>query len=174
MVINMDDKNLKNKNDEEMDIQDEKVEETKVDIKNLENEFENLKKIADGFEASYKRALADYQNLQRRVQEERYSLITGANKNLILKFLPVLDTLMLAVKHFQDPGLNLAVEQFLKVLEEEGLKRINTIGEKFNPEKMEAVTTKEGKDGIVLEELRIGFEKNNEIIRPAQVIVGKK
>lgn len=170
----MDDKNLQNKKNNISFDENQKIERIEVKDENLDKEFEDLKKIADGFEASYKRALADYQNLQRRVQEERYSLITSANKNLVLKFLPVLDTLMLAVKHFKDPGLNLAIEQFLKVLEEEGLQKIKTIGEKFSPEKMEAVTVKEGEDGIVLEELRLGFENHNEIIRPAQVIVGKK
>ncbi len=178
----MDDKNLNNKKTEKIgtddkdqeliDNESEKVNEEEIaseEKNDLGKELEDLKNLADGFEVSYKRALADYQNLQRRTQEERINLIKSANQNLILKLLPVLDTLILAVKHFNDSGLNMTIDQFIKVFEDEGLKKIKTVGEKFNPETMEAVTTREGEDGIVLEELRIGFEN----IRPAQVTVGK-
>ena len=91
--------------------------EKKLEIQ--ENELENL----------LKRALADYQNLEKRTEEERQEWIKSGNRNLILNLLPVLDTLFLAQKHIQDEGLNLSIQKFLDVLSEEGVSRIKTENE---------------------------------------------
>lgn len=162
--------------------QEEKVEETKGSEETQETnetvvkeEFDALKDLASQLENNYKRALADYQNLQRRTQEEKSEWIKMAGKDLVLKFLPVLDTLMLAEKHTKDQNFALTVQQFLQVLQDEGVERIKTVGEEFNPQTMEAVTTQEaekGEKGKVLEEARAGYMYYNIILRPAQVIVG--
>jgi molecular chaperone GrpE len=130
------------------------------------------KKI-ENLEEQVKRCLADYQNLQRRAQEEKYQWIRQANKELLLKLLPVLDTLMLAQKHINDKGLGLSVDQFLKVLEAEGVKRIITAEKKFDPITMEAIGTGEGEKDKVVEEVRAGFDLYDNVLRSAQVIVGK-
>jgi molecular chaperone GrpE len=160
---NKDEKKSEKQSEKEMEELDrEVVVETKDDEKKLEE-----------MEAKYKRALADYQNLQRRTQEQKIEWIKSANRELLLKLLPVLDTLMLANKHINDKGLYITIDQFLKILEQEGLQRIKTIGEQFNPHAMEAITTKEGQEGKVLEEVRPGFMLNESVLRSAQVIVGK-
>jgi molecular chaperone GrpE len=130
-------------------------------------------KLADT-EGRYKRALADYQNLQRRTYEQKSEWIKSANKELLLKILPVLDTLMLAGKHITDKGLSISIDQFIKILEQEGLQRIKTVGEEFNPHTMEAIATKEGESGKVIEEVRVGFMLYGSVLRTAQVIVGKQ
>lgn len=137
-------------------------------------ELESLKQLASQLDNQLKRSLADYQNLQRRTQEERGEWLRTANKDLILKLLPVLDTLMLAGKHLQDKGLELSIDQFLRVLEQEGVRRIETIGKEFDPNTMEAVSTKESADekGKVVEEMRAGYMFYDTVIRAAQVIVG--
>src|SRR5882762_10257898 len=112
-------------------------------------EFEAMKQLASQLETSFKRMAADYQNLQRRTQEQKAEWIKSANKELLLKMLPVLDTLMLAGKHIEDKGLHITIDHFLKLLEQEGLTRIKTIGEEFNPHTMEAITTQEGENGKV-------------------------
>src|SRR2546430_602084 len=76
----------------------------------------DFKQQAEESEGKYRRALADYQNLQKRVQEERLALIQAANKELLLRLLPVLDTLELANKHVQDEGLRVSISQFLDTL----------------------------------------------------------
>lgn len=133
-----------------------------------------LQKIAE-IDDKYKRALADYQNLQRRSNEEKLEWVRSANKEFILKILPVLDTLMLAQKHTEDKNFVLTVAQFLQVLEQEGVTRIKTIGEEFNPHTMEAVSTTDVKEekNKVIEETRAGYIYYDLVIRPAQVIVGK-
>lgn len=124
-------------------------------------------------EGKYKRALADYQNLVRRTQEEKREWAQFANKDIVLKFLPILDTLMLAEKHTKDQNFILTVSQFLQVLHQEGVTRIKTIGEEFNPHTMEVVTTATGAENTVVDEMRAGYMLGKNVLRPAQVIVGK-
>lgn len=151
---------------------DEKIDEVQESIEQDAEQVESAEQF-NVWEDKYKRALADYQNLQRRTQEQKSEWIKAANRDLILKILPVLDTLMLAAKHVDDKGLQLSIDQFLKLLETEGVTRIKTIGEEFNPHTMECVTTQPGEEGKVLEELRAGFMLYDVILRSAQVIVGK-
>lgn len=126
------------------------------------------------FEEKYKRALADYQNLEKRTAGEKIQWIKIANKNLVLKLLPVLDTLMLACQNIKDKGLDIAISQFIDVLEQEGVHRIETAGKMFDPKTMEAVETVEGKEGIVIEEMRPGYMFDDIVIRAAMVKVGKE
>ncbi|HEX7042142.1 MAG TPA: nucleotide exchange factor GrpE [Patescibacteria group bacterium] len=150
----------------------ENAEESEVLDKKEENRDNVLlQKIAD-LEDKYRRVLADYQNLVRRTQEEKREWAKLSNKEMILKLLPILDTLMLAEKHTQDKNFVLTVQHFLSALEEEGVIRIKTIGEEFNPQTMEAVSTVEGESGKVMEEMRAGYLLYDTVLRPAQVIVG--
>lgn len=138
----------------------------KNDNKNIKNE--EIKNI----ENQLKRALADYQNLEKRIAEEKSNWIKIANKDLLLKLLPGLDNLILAEQHTKDEGVKLSIEHFLDILEQVGVKKIETVGLDFNPEFMEAVSTVEGDDGKVVEEVRQGYALFDIILRPAQVVVG--
>jgi len=159
----------KNDDNQEEIKETEEAEETEVS-----DEVEELKQSLVEFENNYKRALADYQNLQKRVSEEKSEWIQSANKDLLLRLLPVLDTLMLAEKHLQDQGLTVSINHFLDTLKAEGVTRIKTTGEDFNPHLMECVTTEQGEEGKVLEELRAGYMLYDKVLRPAQVKVGKE
>ena len=132
-----------------------------------------LQKVTEA-EEKYRRALADYQNLQRRTQDEKREWARFSNNELVLKLLPILDTLMLAEKHTKDQTFVLTVQQFLQVLREQGIERIKTEGEMFDPLLMEAVETREGEEHKVLEEVKAGFRSGETVIRPAYVVVGKK
>ena len=147
-----------NINEESLDENSDNVEPEKEQLENLGNQL--------------KRALADYQNLERRITEEKGAWIRMANKDLILKFLPVLDNLFLAQKHIQDDGLNLSIQKFLDVLKEEGVEQIETKGRDFDLHKMECVSVQEGEENKILEEVRPGFVIDEIVLRPAQVIVG--
>ena len=142
---------------------------------------EELRQKLEQFDNNYKRALADYQNLQKRVSDERRDLIFSANKDLLLRILSVLDTLILANQHDASEGLKVAIKQFEDVLKSEGVTKIETQGAEFNPHLMEAVAVVEGDpstgsgqgENKVLEEMRSGFMLNDKVLRPAQVKVGK-
>jgi molecular chaperone GrpE len=131
-------------------------------------------KRIEELENQAKRSLADYQNLEKRMASERSEWIAGANRDLLLRLLPVLDTLVLAARHSEDGSLQVSVGQFLDVLKNEGVKQIKTEGEEFNPQTMECVTTQAGEENKVVTEVRSGYMLNGKILRPAQVIVGKE
>ena len=141
--------------------------------KETEGDIEKLKEEVKDLEEKWKRAIADYQNLERRYQEGKRELILSANKDLILKMLPVLDTLILASDHLKDEGLRLSIQKFLDVLKDEGIEEIKTENEKFDPNTMEGVGTLEGSKDKVVEEVRKGYALNGKVLRPAQVKVGK-
>ncbi len=128
-------------------------------------DFKNL-------EAQLKRAVADYQNLEKRTQEGRREWILSANKDLILRLLPGLDSLLLAELHTEDKGIKIAIKHFMDIFEQEGVKKIKTEGEDFDPNLMEAVTTAEGAEGKVVQEVKAGYILNDNVLRVAQVIVG--
>lgn len=130
------------------------------ELKNLENQL--------------KRALADYQNLEKRVLSEKSEWIKLANKGLLLRLLPALDNLSLAEKHTEDQGVKLSISQILSAFKEEGVEKIETIGKDFDPNLMEAVHTTEGQNGKVAEELRAGYTLFGQVLRPAQVVVGRQ
>lgn len=137
------------------------------------NELEALKQQVKEFENNYHRALADYQNLEKRVREEKSEWVKSANREVVLRILPVLDTLNLAQQHIKDQGLQVSIQQFLDVLKAEEVTKIETVGHDFNPHLMECITTEPGEENKVLEEIRAGYMLYDKVLRPAQVKVGK-
>jgi len=133
---------------------------------------DHLVKIKE-LEEKWQRVLADYDNLRKRVEKEKREFVKFSNASLVDKLLPVLDALEECVKHLKDEGLKLSLEQFKKVLASEGLKGIKTKGEKFDPEKMDAVEMVKGKKDIVVETALKGYNLNDRVLRPAKVKVGQ-
>lgn len=130
------------------------------------------KKDHKQLEDQLKRALADYRNLERRVEEERKLLGQLSSAILIEKFLPVLDNLENAQAHLNDQGLDMVVKQFKDVLAQEGVEEIEAEGSKFDPKLHEAVETQEGEnDDVVAKVLTRGYKLNGNVLRPAKVVV---
>lgn len=126
-------------------------------------------------ENQLKRALADYQNLERRVEEERRLLSTLSSAILIEKFLPVLDNLENAQAHLADQGLEIVIKQFKDILTAEGVSEIQADGQQFDPKLHEATEVQEGEnDNMIVKVGRKGYKLNDRVIRPAQVIVARK
>jgi len=138
-----------------------------------QNHIEELKKKNEELENHLKRTLADYQNLEKRTAEDRQELIKTASKGLILRLLPALDTLMIAKKHTNDQGLILSIKQLFDILEREGVKKIDTFKKNFDPKYMECAQTVQGEEGKVMEELKPGYLLNGNVLRAAQVTVGR-
>lgn len=134
---------------------------------------ETGKKIEE-LEDQLKRAVADYQNLQRRVEEEKKEIMKYANKDLFTNLLPAFDTLFLAGKYTEDQSVKLTIQRTIEILKENGIERIDVDNVKFNPETMEAIDVVEGEKEMVVEEVRPGFSLYGKLIRPSQVKVGGK
>jgi molecular chaperone GrpE len=141
----------------------------------LKEENEDLKKQVEEYRNKYLRALADYQNLEKRVVEEKELIIKNANQNLILKLLPFLDALDKAEVFIKDQGLKIVKDNLIQVLKEVGVEEIDVLNKPFDPITSEAIDIiASDKDNIVVEVLRKGYRFQDKILRVAQVKVSKK
>ncbi len=129
-------------------------------------------KLGD-FENRLKRALADYANLEKRVEREKSDFVKLANAQLLDKLLPILDDLGLYEKHLKDKGVSLVYNRFREVLASEDLEEIRALGEKFDPETMDCVELVSGPKDKVMEVVLKGYLFNNRVLRPAKVKVGQ-
>jgi len=144
-------------------------------IDKFTQEIDNLKQQVEENKNKYLRALADYQNLEKRISEESFELMKMANKNLLVKILPFLDNLEKAEVFIKDQGLKISKDHFLQILKETGLEEIDVLNKDFDPVTAEAVDMIPGKEeNKVVEVLRKGYKFEDKIIRVAQVKVSKK
>lgn len=129
-----------------------------------------------------KRLQAEFSNYRKRVDKERERLSSTGKGELVLKLLPVLDDFERMVNHHQQgnpcslDGVQLIYQNLRKILSDEGLEEIPSIGERFDPEFHEAVgveETGEDQDGLVLEESQKGYRFGEKLLRPSRVKVGK-
>lgn len=139
-----------------------------------DKQVKELEKKVEELTNSWKRALADYQNLERRVSEDKDQFVKYAKSSFIRKLLPFTDSLDKASQHLNDDGLKLSMQSLHKLLELEGLIEIEAINRDFDPHTMEAIDTVAGqKEGKVVEVLQKGYKLFDKVIRPAQVKVTK-
>ena len=123
-------------------------------------------------EENWKRALADYRNLEKRIESQQQAFVRLANAALIDKLLSILDDLERAASHLKDYGLNLVIGKLNGVLDSEGVKAIKSEGEAFNPETMDCTEMVNGPKNAVTETVLKGYTLNDHVIRPAKVKVG--
>ncbi|MBU2051830.1 MAG: nucleotide exchange factor GrpE [Patescibacteria group bacterium] len=120
-----------------------------------------------------KRALADYQNLTKRIEGERLEFTKYVLEQFLGKLLPVLDDLEAAAGHLKDQGLSLAVTKLKTIMEEEGVKEMNLAGQTFDPKLAECLELMPGKKDQVIKVSQKGYLLNGRVLRPARVKVGK-
>lgn len=153
----------------------------------LEKDLEELKKKAaerDEFYNKWMKVHAEYENTRKRMEKEQVNHIRFANENLVSELFPIVDNFDMvfsAMEKAEDKtavmdGVKLAQKEFHKILENNGVKKIETKGKQFDPNLHEAVLvieTEECPDGTILEEIRAGYTLNNRLLRSAQVKVAK-
>lgn len=122
----------------------------------------------------YLRALADYQNLEKRTREQVNEARAFASEVVLARLLSVVDTFRKAKEHLKDPGLDLAFKELDAVLVEQGVQKLEVVGLPFNPHEMECIEVVEGADNKVVEEVLPGYRFRGKVLRVAQVKVGKK
>lgn len=128
----------------------------------------------EDWKGKYLRALADYQNLEKRTQAEKQEIRKYAAEVTLTRLLPVLDTLTKTVEHLKDAGLELALKELYTALSEQGVEKIAVVGKPFDPHKMECIEVVPGNDNIVVEQILPGYRLHGKILRVAQVKVGKQ
>lgn len=141
--------------------------------KELNDQIRKLEERVQELENNWKRAVADYRNLERRVKKERADFAKYTNEVILLKVLPLLDDLERAVAAGADEGLKNIVEKFRSVLQSEGVTEIDALGEEFDPTKMEGVEEEHepGGDEKVVDVVEKGYMLGDKVLRPAKVKV---
>jgi molecular chaperone GrpE len=139
----------------------------------MQKEIDELKLKLDEMENNWKRALADYKNFEKRMNEEKYQIIARANEGMALRMLIILDNLEMVEKHSDDIGLKLTVKEFRQVFKDFGIEEVKVLGEDFDATKMEAIEQVDGGKNKVIEVSLKGYAMNGNLLRPAQVKVGK-
>src|SRR3989338_5797062 len=122
-------------------------------------------KKAKQLEDQLKRALADYHNLEKRIEEERKLLTALSSAIVVEKFLPVLDNLQNAQKHLKDEGLEIVIKQFRDILATEGVEEVEAEGAQFDPNLHEATGVEQGENNnLVVRVVRKGYKINDKEI----------
>ncbi len=149
---------------------------TKIKTKINDDQVEKLMALEQKsleLEDRLKRSLADYANLEKRIESQRQLFVTLATTAIVIKMIEILDDLYLSYNHLKDEGLKMAIDKFINVLKSEGVEEINVTNQEFNPETMEALEAVEGPENQVISVKKPGYKLNGHVIRPAQVSVGK-
>lgn len=148
-----------------------------------------------------RRAVADMENMRRRMAEDRDRMALFANAELIKGLLPIVDNFRRAERHFEEmikreqeeklkkgdkepitmpeaasgyfKGIDLITEDLNRLLEREGVKKIEALNKPFDPTFHEAVTMAKGPKDTVIEVLEDGFMLGTHVLRPAKVKIGE-
>ena len=149
------------------------------------DELERLKHEVKQAKEQSLRALAEFENTKKRLHREQEAFVRFAAETVVRELLPIIDSLdqaLVAVDKQSDPhaiitGVRLIYRQLLGLLEQEGVTRIPTVGEPFDPHKHEAVAQVETNDGTadhtIVEEVQVGYMMHGKVVRPAIVKVAK-
>ncbi len=170
---------------------DPEKEEPKVTLS--QKEYEELKAQAEKGKEShdqYVRTYAELENARKRFSKEKSELAKFANTELISAILPIVDNFDRALESLnesdskelltQNPvlaGVELIRKQFHDFLDQQGVKSFDSVGEKFDPHRHEALMEVEMEDkeeGIIVEEIQKGYYLRDRLIRPAVVKIAKK
>lgn len=156
---------------------------TQTNKKTKIEENKNIKKVSleefDAMKNQLARAMADYANLRKKVEEERSEMFKLASISFMNKILPILDNLKLAQNHVQDSGIAMIIGQMEGLAKEQGFEEIKVnAGDLFNEELMEVSevieSDNEKDDNNVSEVVVTGWKYNDgTVVRHARVKVFK-
>ncbi|MCB2173579.1 nucleotide exchange factor GrpE [archaeon] len=150
-------------------------------VEELEKELQTAAEQGSKYLNQLKYTKADLENVQKQNQKRLGEVIERANGELLEKLLPLIDELEIlstrdAEKQKLVEGVKMVHNKLLKLAESEGIKQIDSVGEKFDPFKHEAimeVETIDVPDGCVAEEIRRGYMFKDKVLRASVVKVAK-
>lgn len=181
-------KNSVEPNDSANEKKEEPTEEIKIE--SAEEKVEEINKIIEledkikSLQDTLLRKAADFENYKRRTENDQLNLLKYAAESFILKVLPIYDDLNRSVQHLGEDsfesvkeGLKLIFDKFTKILEEQGIKKIDAKGQEFNVEFHEALLQQPSKEfppNTVIEEVDPGYIYKDRVIKHSKVIVSKE
>jgi len=122
-------------------------------------------------ESKLARALADYQNLEKRFERDSSSVVKFANINLLEQLLDFRDHLALSARTLSDHGLAMLLKELDQLLVAEGVVEIDT-KEGFDPSCMECTELVPGDSNQIISVVRPGYRLHERVLRPARVQMG--
>lgn len=140
-------------------------------------------KVAE-LQDKYLRQVAEFDNYRKRTIKEKAELILNGGEKTITAILPILDDMERALANmdkFEDiaavkEGVDLIFQKFIKVLGEQGVKKIETENADFNVDLHDAIAQvpapSDELKGKVIDCVKTGYTLNDKVIRHAQVAVG--
>ncbi|MCH7721954.1 MAG: nucleotide exchange factor GrpE [Bacteroidetes bacterium] len=177
-------KNKKVKKMKEVEIEDEKSNEEIIET-STEEKINQLETEVLEFKDKLLRKAAEFENYKRRTENDQMNLLTYAAESFIKKLLPVIDDFERSLQHIEDAqdigaikqGIKLIYDKLMKVFQEQGVKKIDSVGKHFDVEYHEALMQR-ADDSVeshtVLDELEKGYTYNDKVIRHAKVIVSEE
>ncbi len=145
---------------------------------------DKLKAEANEWQNKYLRLYAEFDNFKRRTSKERLELLQIAGKDVISDLLTVLDDFERAQKSIETAtdvvavkeGVTLVQHKLKSILNQKGLKEMESIGKEFDADLHEGITSIPAPSadlkGKVIDELEKGYLLNDKVIRFAKVIIG--
>lgn len=153
--------------------------EKKEEVEKKDSIIDPKQQELDELNDRYKRVLAEFENFKKRSGKERETLYNSILGDLVEVFLPIVDNLENAVKvetkdEEYKKGVELVLKQFKTILKSKGVEEIPAIGETFDPNLHEAVSSiqdeEKGTQEIV-QEYRKGYKIGTRVIRHSMVVV---
>lgn len=131
----------------------------------------------------YLRLYAEFDNYKKRTLKEKAELIQTAGKNVLEQMLPLIDDMERAMVSVQNAdsvegvkeGIDLIYNKFVKFLDSNNVKEIETVGLPFNTDFHEAVAQVpmgEDKKGVVIDCTQKGYIMGEKVVRFAKVVIG--
>ena len=147
--------------------------------KELNEQISKLKDELADVKDRHTRLIAEFDNLKKRSAKEREGLYNSIIGDIISSLLPVIDNLEKATEadskdEEYKKGIELVLKQFKDVLNANGVKEIEAVGQPFDPELHEAVSMIQDEnlgEKIVAQEYRKGYMIGNKVIRHSMVVV---
>ncbi len=154
-------------------INEEESGDSKRRLKQLKKKLKECQKEKEEYLSQAQRARADLINYRRRQESVLKDVMKRKNDDIIKELLSVLDSLEMGAK--ENDGVRQIKEQLEAVLGKYGVKNIEAVGEKFNPEFHEAIEQVKSskKEGVIIEEAQKGYLLGERILRPSKVKVAK-
>ncbi len=171
--------------EEQATVAEESPKETEQQEQTPEEKIAELEKQVEELKRQQLYKVAEFDNFRKRVMQEKADLIKNGGTKVITTLLPIIDDLERAQQNmdkYEDvaavkEGLNLIIEKFFKLMAQEGLKKMDVVGQPFDADLHEAIAMVPGQPdeqkGKVMDCMMAGYTLNDKVIRYAKVAVAE-
>ena len=149
----------------------------------LQEQLEQQRQQTQEYLDHLQRLQAEFSNYRRRVSQEKLQATSRGKEDVLRALIPILANLRLALQHAQEDaqairqGVQMIWQQFEGFLREQGVERIGTVGQPFDPAQHEALSTApataEAPANTIVAEVNAGYTFDGRLLRPAQVVVAR-